>query len=367
MEKIITCKSLFTNGLLLKNQKISIKNGLIDKIENLDSNLLPDFENLAPGLVDLHINGGEEFHFTHSPTQETIKDIEISAKKNGVGYVLPTLITSSLDNIFRGLDAIKTYCIANPTSGVLGMHLEGPFISIKKRGAHLEKYIKIPDDKTLREIIDFGGEYLKMITIAPENFSENQIKLLVESGVTVSLGHSNCTFSQAQSAFGLGVNLVTHLFNAMSPLGHREPGLAGASLYNKKVFAPIILDNVHVDKNVAQLAYRLKKDHLFLISDALFQNHKKETFQWEEFDAFLKEGNYVNSEGNLAGATISMADAVKNAIDWLEIDNQTALNMATYIPSRILKTGRKYGKIEVGYEANFCTFDDDLLNFKAIS
>ncbi|MCP9766890.1 N-acetylglucosamine-6-phosphate deacetylase [Lacihabitans sp. LS3-19] len=362
--KNITCKKLYTPNEVLINQKIWIENGLISKIEHLNSDEIAEFENLAPTLIDLHINGGEQFHFTQKPERETLIDIEFSAKKNGVGYVLPTLITSSIDNIFRGLETIKNYCKENPNSGVLGMHLEGPFLSIKKRGAHLEKYIKKPDNQTLREIIDFGGESLKMITIAPENFTNEQILMLLESGIKVSLGHSNCTFERAKEAFGLGVNLVTHLFNAMSPFTHREPGLAGASLSNNQVFTPLILDDVHVATDAARLAFKLKKEKMFLISDALFQNHKKERFQWEEFDAFITDGNYMNSDGNLAGATISLADAVRNAKNWLSVDTKYALKMATEIPAEVMNFN--IGKIEVGAKVKFSCFNDDLEEFQYI-
>ena len=364
MKHTLTCKNLYTGTQKLENQSLNIFDGKIESIVTVDNSKVFDYENLAPTLIDLHINGGEEFHFTHQPNAETLKDIEFSAKKNGVGYVLPTLITSSFENIFDGLSAIKNYCSANLNSGVLGMHLEGPFISVKKRGAHLEKYIKIPDEKILREIIDFGGKHLKMITVAPENFTNKQLNLLIESGIKVSLGHSNASFERAQEAFGLGINLVTHLFNAMSPFNHREPGLAGASLANKNVFTPIILDNVHVAIEAAKLAFKLKNDKLFLISDALFQNHKKPNFNWDEFDAFLQNGNYMNSDGNLAGATISMADAVKNAKNWLEIDTKDAIKMATHTPAMVLNEA--IGNIEVGAKAKFCSFSDNLEDFSYI-
>ncbi len=364
MRHTITCKNLYTGTQKVENQSITISNGRIESIGSVENVEVFDFENLAPALIDLHINGGEEYHFTHLPNAETLKDIEFSAKKNGVGYVLPTLITSSIENIFEGLSAVKNYCLANTDSGILGMHLEGPFISVKKRGAHLEKYIKIPDEQTLREILDFGGKYLRMITVAPENFTNNQLCMLLESGVKVSLGHSDASFERSQEAFGLGINLVTHLFNAMSPFNHREPGLAGAALANENVFTPIILDNVHVALEAAKLAFKLKKDKLFLISDALFQNHKKQNFNWDEFDAFLQNGNYMNSDGNLAGATISIADAVKNAKEWLKIDTKDAIRMATYTPAKVINEA--IGNIEIGNRAKFCSFSSNLDNFRYI-
>lgn len=364
MKNTLTCKTLYTGTQKLENQSLEISDGRIVKIETTTAHENFEHQNLAPALIDLHINGGEYSHFTHQPNHETLRDIEFSAKKNGVGYVLPTLITSSIENIFAGISAVKSYCKENPNTGILGMHLEGPFISIKKRGAHLEKYIQIPTDQILREIIDFGDGYLKMITIAPEHFTDYQLNMLIESGIKVSVGHSNATYERAQEAFGLGINLVTHLFNAMSPFNHREPGLAGAALSNDNVYTPIILDNVHVAIAAAQLAYKLKTGKLFLISDALFQNHKKQNFRWDEFDAFLKDGNYMNTDGNLAGATISIADAVKNATKWLNVDINQAIKMATDTPAKVINM--EIGNIEIGSKAKFCSFNDEIENIKYI-
>ncbi len=365
--KTISVKKIYSEGKILENKELSLKNGKIISISEIDPKSTFDYENLAPALIDLHINGGEEYHFTASPTPETLADIENSAAKNGVGYTLPTLITSSFENIENGLQSIDKYLKQNPDSGILGMHLEGPFLSVKKRGAHLVKYIQKPDIESIKKISDISKGLIKMLTIAPEEFDEEVLDFLISQKIKLSVGHSNASFEQAQAAFGKGISLVTHLFNAMSPFGHREPGLIGASLYNQNVYSPIILDDVHISKKTAEIAYRLKKEKLFLISDALFQNHKKQSFTWEEFDAKLLDGNYVNSDGNLAGATISLADAVKNAVDWLKIPIETALNMATGIPSQVIDSDRKIGKIAIDYEAKFCSFNNQLTDFKVIN
>lgn len=364
--KTISTRNLFTDGKVLNNQLIKIKDGRIVGLSQLDTSGAFDFENLAPALIDLHINGGEEFHFTCSPNFETLEDIDSSAQKNGIGYTLPALITSSFENIEKGINAVKQFVAQNPEAGILGLHLEGPFISKKKRGAHLEKFIQKPDLESIKKLKSLAGKVVKMVTIAPEEFDEISLNAIIETGLKLSVGHSNATFEEAQFAFSKGINLVTHLFNAMSAFGHRSPGLIGASLYNENVFSPIILDDVHLSRKSAEIALRLKKEKLFLISDALFQNRKKNEFKWDEFDAKLVDGNYVNSDGNLAGATISLADAVKNAVDWLNIPTEKAIEMATSIPANIIETNRKIGSISPGFEAKFCTFSNDLTDFKLI-
>ena len=357
----LNIRKLYTDGRLLENQTITVENGHIIKVEAcLDT--IYEYDNLAPALVDIHLNGGEQYHFTADPTKEALHDMEFSAQKNGVGYVLPALITSSPENIYTALDAVREYLRENPNSGVIGLHLEGPFISEKKRGAHMSKYVRVPDDALLEEIIKQGDGILKMMTIAPEHFTDRQIAMLLEAGVAVSLGHSNCTYKRAMEAFDLGVNLVTHLFNAMSPFHHREAGLVGAALASDRVFTPVILDGVHADFDAVNIATELKSDKLFFISDVLFQNHVKTEFKWEEFDAKLINGDYINADGNLAGATISMADCVRSGVEALGLSLEKSLQKSTSIPAEVLKLNA--GKIEPGYPARFCTFDDDLSGFR---
>ena len=360
----ITVKNLYSSGSRLEKQEIEIENGVIRKVSPYAGNDF-DYENLAPALVDIHINGGEQYHFTADPTAEALEDIEFSAQKNGVGYLLPALITSSPENIFGALETVKNYIGMHPGTGIMGLHLEGPFISVKKRGAHLAKYVRVPDDRLLREIIDVGGPVLKMMTIAPEHFTDSQIKMLLEAGIKVSLGHSDCTYIRAMEAFDLGVTLVTHLYNAMSAFHHREPGLAGAALMAENVYTPVIPDGVHARFEAVQLALQMKKDKLVFISDALFQNHRKQVFQWEEFDARLINGDYINADGNLAGATISMADCVMNGVKVLGLSLEESLYKSSGLPAEVLNLPA--GKAEAGYPARFVTFSDDFLNLKYLN
>ncbi|CAG5004486.1 N-acetylglucosamine-6-phosphate deacetylase [Dyadobacter sp. CECT 9275] len=367
MSEQVFTKTLFTGNEVLKNQLITIEKGTIIQLENA----VPDgrvkmYFNLSAGLFDSHVNGGERHHFTQKADEETIDDIYQSSVHTGAAYVLPTLITSSTENILKGIEATRNYIAKNPGTGVLGMHLEGPFLNPAKRGAHLKEFVRKPSDAELTEIIDHGKGIIKLITIAPEMFREDQLLMLLESGITVSAGHSNATYEEAQAAFGHGINLVTHLYNAMSAFQHREPGLVGATFDNPYVYAPIIIDGIHCDYGAASVAYKIKKDRLFLISDALFLGEKVTEFKWGGFDASLKNGRYTNSEGNLAGATISLADAVRNAVKKVGIPLQEAIEMATLRPAKALNMADKIGKVAVGYPAAFTSFDDDLGRFEVV-
>lgn len=206
-----------------------------------------------------------------------------------------------------------------------------------------------------------------MITIAPECFTDEQLNMLLENDIQISIGHSTITHKEAQLYFSKGIKLVTHLFNAMTQFGHREPGLVGATLENENVFAPVILDGAHCDYAAAKLAYKLKQDKFFLISDATFLGRKVENFKWDNFDAHLENGFYRNDDGNLAGATISMSEAVQNAYNHLEVSADEAIKMATSHVASAIGLEDKIGKIKVGFPASFVQFNEDLSQIETLN
>lgn len=374
MQTIITNATVHTGTEVLQNQSIIIENGKILRSDSMrvafhsdqkyDAQIIDlKGKHLSAGFVDTHINGGEKFYFTQHANKETIEDIYESSLKLGTTHVLPTLITSPLENILKGIETTRSFLEKNPNSGVLGMHLEGPFLNLAKRGAHLAAYIRKPSNNELEEIVKYGQGIIKLMTIAAENFTPEQIEMLVESGIKISLGHSNATYKQAKQAYNQGITLCTHLYNAMTQMGHREPGVVGATFDSPTVYAPIILDGFHCDYAAARIAYKIKQDKLFLISDALFVGEKVKQFQWEEFDAYLENGQYRNSEGNLAGAAISMADCVRNAVEKVGISLEEAIKMATIRPAKALGIDAEIGQIAEGFPAKFVVFDENLTNF----
>ncbi|AWW00791.1 N-acetylglucosamine-6-phosphate deacetylase [Arcticibacterium luteifluviistationis] len=361
----ISTKRLFTAGTILLNKTIHFENGKITGIENALGT--PTFENISAAFFDTHINGGEKLYLTEEVSLEAIDDIFTASLKTGTFYVLPCVITSSPENILKGLAAIKEYISLNPKSGVVGLHLEGPFLNPVKRGAHLAKYVRKPSNEELAGILEAGKGIIKLITIAPEQFTDEQIKMIQATGICISAGHSDATNVEANHAFDLGINLVTHLFNAMSGLHHRKPGLVGATLARKEVWAPIILDGKHCDFDAAKVAFNAKPDKLFIISDALFLGQKKMKFKWEEFDATLINGEYINSDGNLAGSAVSMGECIKNAVEQVEIPLETAIDMATERPAKAIGLAENICKIDVGYPSIFTSFNDDLNTFEVLN
>lgn len=363
----ILAKRLYINSQISENKVIGCVNGRISTVQNFTNQTIDaEYDNLAAGLFDTHINGGFKSYFTQFPTVETVKDIADASRETGTAYCLPTLITSSLENILKGIEAVREYQMLYPNGGAVGMHLEGPFLNVKKRGAHLAKYVRKPTDGELETILKYGEGIIKLMTIAPENFTDKQLNKLTDSGITISVGHSNATYAQTKHAFSKGISLVTHLYNAMSGLHHREPGVVGAALEDESVYAPIILDGHHCDFGAAKVAYGAKKDKLFLISDALFLGEKVQRFNWGEFDATLKNGSYVNSEGNLAGGAISLPECIRNAVNCVDISLAEAIEMSTHRAAIAMKLDSQLCKIEAGYPAVFTSFSDGLKEFEVV-
>ncbi|NDP27609.1 MAG: N-acetylglucosamine-6-phosphate deacetylase [Flavobacterium sp.] len=363
MKQALVNSVIHTGEEVLTNGVVIVENGIIISVQSEipEGISLIDLKgkHLSAGFFDIQINGGERFYFSQNPTEETLQDIYETSLKYGTTHTLPCLISSSIETIHQGIESIRNYKEKHK-NGVMGMHLEGPFLNPLKRGAHSASQVRKPTNSELEEIIRYGKDVIKIITIAPECFTEDQLNLLLESGIVVSIGHTTITYDEAQHYFSKGIKLVTHLFNAMSQLGHREPGLVGAIFENEAVYAPIILDGAHCNYAAARIAHTLKKDKLFLISDAAFLGRKIQNFKWEDFDAHLENGFYRNKEGNLAGAAISMDEAVRNAFENLNISLDEAIKMATCRVASAVNMGDKIGKIKKGFSASFVTFNEDL-------
>jgi N-acetylglucosamine-6-phosphate deacetylase len=367
MIKELFAVNVFDGQTILKNQLIQAEHGRILSLTTMDApQNVPIVQYLSPGFIDLQINGGNKTFFTQKPTVESVEDIDRSCNALGTVWTLPALTTSPIANIKEGISAIRIFRENHSNTGVLGMHLEGPFISPEKRGGHPAEYVQQPTDDILKELIENGKYIIKLMTIAPEVFKPSQIAMLIEAGITLSVGHSNATYPQAKAAFDMGINLVTHFYNAMSLFLPKSPGVVGAVFDDPRIYTPIILDGIHCDYAAARIAWKLKKDKLFLVSDALFTGKTMKEFQWRGIHIMLENGTYRNSEGNLNGAAISLGDAVRNAVTHVGVPIQEAIEMATIRPAKALNIDDKVGKIAPGYPARFTIFDKALQNFEAL-
>lgn len=361
MRKALVNCTIYSDNIVRDNAVVVIDNGVIVEVADRPPGNAELIDlagsNIAPGMIDIQVNGGEELYFSDNPDTAALQNVYESSVKHGATHILPCLISSPKEKILQAIETVRSFKAKN--NGIIGMHLEGPFINPEKRGAHSAAIIRKPTNAELEEIIRYGKDTIKMISIAPEMFTDDQLDMLQQSGIVVSAGHSNMNYKQAQYYFNKGIKIVTHLYNAMTQMGHREPGIVGAVFNNNNVYAPVILDGAHCDYAAAQIAYKIKKDKLILLSDAAFLGRKKQKFDSPLLDAILLDGYYRNKEGNLAGAAISIIEAVQNAINHVHIPLKEAVQMATVNVAKAIGMEDKLGKIEKGYPASFINFNND--------
>ncbi len=290
---------------------------------------------IAPGFVDLQVNGGGGILLNKSPTPEGMYAIADAHRQYGTVALMPTVITDAPEVM---AEAARAAISAKGEAGIVGLHIEGPHISLARRGTHAAQHVRPLDDKTLMAIASLvDAEITVLITLAPEAATPAQIHQVCEMGVIVSLGHTDATSEQAYAAFDAGANCVTHLFNAMSPMLGRGPGVVGAAL-NSDVYVGIICDGHHVADEMVGLAVRARPvpGRMFLVSDAMPTVGGPNKFELYGEIISLDCGKLINAKGGLAGAHVSMADSVKRLINNVNIDPETALKMAISVPAELI-------------------------------
>jgi N-acetylglucosamine-6-phosphate deacetylase len=313
---------------------------------------------LAPGLIDVQVNGGGGVLLNDQPTADAVQRIVAAHRKSGTTGCLPTLITDRTE-IIEQLAAVAPTCLKIP--GVLGFHLEGPALNRSRKGIHPEREIRLPDDRDLAAIRSFGSYGRSLVTVAPECMPESMIVELVGAGLRIAAGHSEVTAAELDRAANLGVSGVTHLFNAMSQLSAREPGLVGAALEDDRLFAGIICDGIHVDPAVLRIAVRCKgPERLMLVTDAmpLVGTHQRQ-FLLHGKPITLHENRLTGPDGTLAGAHLTMIEAVRNAVTFLEMPLSDALVMGSRTPAAFLGLDSELGRIAPGYRADLVAFNNN--------
>jgi N-acetylglucosamine-6-phosphate deacetylase len=306
---------------------------------------------LTPAFIDIQIYGASSKLFSAYPSADTLYQMKVHCYKGGTKYFLPTIATNTSEIFKKGIDAIHAYWKSRG-EGVPGLHIEGPWINKIKRGAHIEGFIHAPIINEVKELLEYGKGVIKVITLAPEVCSKEIIDLIKSYGVIISAGHSNASYQEANNFFK-GIHLATHLFNAMSPLHHREPGLPAAVMLHPEVMVSIVADGYHVDFAMIQLAKRLMGERLFLITDAVTET-KEGPYPHE-----LK-GDKYESNGILSGSALTMMKAVKNCVEKCDISLDEALRMASLYPAKVLGIDNETGKIKKGYKADLVLMNNNL-------
>lgn len=315
---------------------------------------------LMPGFIDTQVNGGGGVLFNDAPTVESIRAIGRAHRRFGTTGFLPTLISDDLGVIESALRAVRD-AIRERVPGVLGIHVEGPFLNPERRGAHDGAKLRTLDAAAV-ELLSMPTGGRTMLTLAPEMTDTDTLRALAGAGIILSAGHTNATHAEVKLALGHGLRGFTHLFNAMSQLGNREPGVVGAALEDSGSWCGIIVDGVHVDPVVLRLALRCKPAERFmLVSDAMPNvGADISEFTLAGKRIVVRDGKLLDEAGTLAGASLHMAGAVANAVRLLDVDVARAARMASANPAAFLELDAELGRIEPGYRASLILADDRL-------
>ena len=290
------------------------------------------------GFIDLQVNGGGDVMVNTTPTPDGLRAIAAAHRRFGTVGILPTVITDAPEVLDRAVDAAL---VAHGQNGILGLHIEGPHLSLARRGTHAAHFIRPLDDRTIGHVRRLRAAHIPvMITVAPEAVQPGQIAALVAFGAVVSLGHSDATADGVHQALAEGATCFTHLYNAMSPMLNRAPGVTGACI-NSHAHAGIICDGIHVDDAMVGLAIRARPapDLMFLVSDAMPTVGGSGRFSLYGDEIRLENGRLVNAEGSLAGAHVTMGESLARLINVVGVAPETALRMAVSTPARMIGAG----------------------------
>lgn len=315
---------------------------------------------LLPGFIDAQVNGGGGVLFNNTPDVESLRTLARAHRRFGTTGLLPTLISDDVQVMRAAIDATRD-AIAQGVPGVLGIHLEGPYIAPARKGTHDANKFRVPDAEeiTLAASLDNG---VTLLTLAPERVPLDSIRALVERGVIVAAGHTAASYEEARAGLDAGIRGFTHLYNAMSPLTGREPGAVGAALEDRDSWIGVIADGVHVHPASLRVALAAKpRGKVMLVTDAM-PPVGADSPSYELYGEVITavDGVVRNAAGSLAGSALDMATAVRNAVHLLGLPLDEAARMASRYPAQFLNVDDRLGEIAEGYQADLVLLDDAL-------
>ena len=370
----LTHGRIYTGHEILDDHAIIVANGLIERIcplADVPANVEQRSVNgaiLAPGFIDVQLNGcgGVQFNDTaEAVTVETLEIMQKANEKSGCTNFLPTLITTCDDLMKQGVRVMREYLAKHPNQA-LGLHLEGPWLNIVKKGTHNPSFVRKPDAELVQFLCD-NADVITKVTLAPEMVDPAVITQLANAGIVVSAGHSNATAKEARIGFRAGISFATHLFNAMPYMSGREPGLTGAILDANEIYCGIIADGLHVDYINIRNAKRLKGDKLCLVTDATAPAGANiEQFIFAGKTIYYRNGLCVDENGTLSGSSLTMIEGVRNLVNHANIALDEVLRMATLYPARAIGVDKHLGSIAPGKVANLTAFTHDFKIIKTI-
>jgi N-acetylglucosamine-6-phosphate deacetylase len=314
---------------------------------------------LLPGFIDVQVNGGGGVLFNDDPSPGSIQAIGAAHRRFGTTGFMPTLISDDLQTIGRAIDAVQ-WALDAGMPGVLGIHIEGPFLNSARRGVHDSRHLRLLD-AGLVSLLSRLRAGKTVMTLAPEMTTPEIVAKLTAAGVLVSAGHSDASYGETAAAIEHGLRGFTHLFNAMARLEPRDPGIVGAALYDENTWCGIIVDGHHVDPIMLKLALRCKRhDRFMLVTDGMPPvGSDQPSFVLQGRTIRVVDGICRDENGTLAGTALDMAAAVRNAVSLLGLDITEAARMASEYPAQFLGLGHELGRIAPGYRANLVQMDDE--------
>ncbi|MDN3698764.1 MULTISPECIES: N-acetylglucosamine-6-phosphate deacetylase [Vibrio] len=363
MYALSNCK-IYTGRDILIDKALIIENAMIKAIcpiselpttiKNVDLN----GANLSPGFIDLQLNGCGGVMLNDEISADTMQIMHKANLKSGCTSFLPTLITSSDEDMKAVINAAREYHNTYQNQS-LGLHLEGPYLNVMKKGIHSVEHIRQSDSEMI-DLICANNDLIAKVTLAPELNDPEHIERLHNAGIVVSIGHTNATYTEARKGFEAGITFATHLFNAMTPMVGREPGVVGAIYDTPDVYAGVIADGFHVDYANIRIAHKIKGEKLVLVTDATAPaGANMDYFIFVGKKVYYRDGKCVDENGTLGGSALTMIEAVQNTVEHAGIALDEALRMATLYPAQAIGVDNRLGRIKKGMVANLAIFDND--------
>lgn len=369
MKKALVGARIFTGEEFLDDYALVIAGEKIEALlprAQLDSSIPQTILTggvLAPGFIDLQVNGGGGAFFTNDTSVNAIQTMLDGHRPTGTTSLMPTLVSDTRAVHQAGVNAVAD-AVAAGIKGVLGIHVEGPFFDMARRGAHNERYIRTMEQADIDWLVasvKAQHDFKVMLTLAPEHAAPGQIKQLTSAGVVVCAGHTDGHYADVIAGLKEGLSGFTHLYNAMRPTIGREPGVVGAALEDDNSWCGIIIDGYHVHAASARIAYAAKpKGKMYLVTDSMSTvGSPEKSFQMYGETIYEKDGCLVNAEGRLAGSAIGMIDAVRLNTEWVGVTLAESLRMASLYPAEFMQVDKYLGRIVSNYRADLVHFTDD--------
>lgn len=363
--------NIYVEGKGIVKSNLEVENGKIASFNAVDGALeLDDKYIVVPGFIDRHIHGANNSDSMY-PTLKDIRNICATVASEGVSTFLPTTMTQTVENICKALENIANYIETENDKGayVLGMHLEGPFISKKHKGAQVESCI-IPCSVEKFQIFEKASHgYIKEVTMAYEENGKELANYLHSKGIVASIGHTDATCAEVIEASKNGVTSATHTYNAMKGLHHREAGTVGGVFLCDSIYSELICDLVHVSSDAIKVLYKIKgQDKITLITDGIEAKHLPDgKYKLGGQDVYVKGKEARLADGTLAGSTLKMNDAIRNMQGVIGLSMEKAIDLATINPAKVLGIDNQKGSIALGKDADFAIIDKDYNVYMTVS